>query len=209
MIQFKLNGKKIQIASSWEDFTFHQYTQAFKITGLSETLSLCSGLPLETIKKAKMEGLESVITAMSFIRKPPTWDTTTLKCGPYTLPVNHKGSYNIQYESLAQFEDSRAILTKVKPEEILTIYPDIVAIYLQKIRDGEYNYTKAQEMIPEVFKMNAREVVTLGSFFIIKLSSLLIGTEANSQNTAQSLKKSKPVSKGSRKVLARSPRSRR
>ncbi len=221
MIQFKLNGKKIQVASSWDDLTFTQYYESFNLEGdLFKTVSLCSGIDYETLKKSNIEGIESIISAIQFIRVPHKWETPVLKCGPYDLPINNKGQFNIQYESLAQFEDSRAILSKLgsaivgkNPVEQAKImaasYPDVISIYLQKIRDKDYSINKAQAMIPEIWKMNAREVVTLGSFFMIKLSRLLAGIPDSSQTTPQSQKKSKLVSNGFKKSSVRSPRSRK
>jgi hypothetical protein len=214
MIQFKLNGKKIQVASCWEDLTFNQYCEIFKIGGdLLKLVSLVSGTDYEILKKAKIEGVEALVAALAFIKKPAVWTNPTLKCGPYTLPVNKNGTYNIQYESLGQFEDMRALMNRIRKESVLKdmqdITPDIVAIYLQKIRDGEYSPDKAQAMIEEIKTYPAQEVVTLGSFFIVKLSNLLTGTPDNSQTTPQSLKKSKPVLKGSNRRSARSQRSRK
>lgn len=217
MIQFKLNDKKIQVATSWDDLSYEQF-HSFMVAP-SDTIrriSICSGVEEDLLRKSRIEGAEAVITAVNFVATPAKWDTPVLQCGKYKLPVNHKGQYNIQFENLGQFEDLRKIIEGIKGDtqveratNIAECYPSMVAIYLQKIRDGEYDYNKAVEMIPEVKTMPAREVVTLGSFFLVKLLSLSTGTQVSSPSTPPNLKKSKRVSKGSNKSSARSPRSRK
>lgn len=216
MIQFKLNGKKIQVLSSWDDTNYNQFIQIHDCKSLAERLAICTGLPVHRFE-SDIVGLETLLTAVSFIPKSPEWTDPVFKCGPFDLPINHKGEYNITFEGLGQFEDMRKLLPELKIEDSLMAKarkladasPPMVAIYLQKIRDGEYDYNKAVEMIPEVKTMPAREVVTLGSFFLVKLLTLSTGTQSNSQNTPPSPKKSRRVSKGSNKSLARSPRSRK
>lgn len=217
MIQFKLNGKKIQVASSWEDLNYEQfYTLMSKPTDTIDRISICSGLDADLLRKGRIEGVEAVITAVSFVEKPAKWDGLVLQCGKYSLPINQKGKYDITFESLGQFEDMRRVIQGIKGEtqvekatSITGIYPQLLAIYLQKIRDGEYDPNKAEEMIPEVKLMPAREVVSLGSFFLVKLLTLSTGTPASSRSTTPNPKKSKPVSESSKKPSGRSPRSRK
>lgn len=209
MIQFKLNGKKLQVASSWYDLTFDQYIRVFDIKDDSaDAISICTGIDADTIRKAKIEGLESVIKAVSFLTKKVKFKGVVDKCGPYTLPKD----FNIQYESLGQFEDMRQIMKTVNfkdAKDIALSYQKYVAIYLQSVRDGAYDPVKAIEMRDEVGNMPAHQVIILGSFFLLKLTSLSTGITATSQSTPQSQKKSKPVSKSSVKRSGRSARSRR
>lgn len=218
MIDFKLNGKSIQVASSWDELSYEQFFKTFQPLDFKALISVCANIPNdENIQKAQITGnIEGLVTAMNFIKKPAVWDKPVLQCGPYKLPINHKGQYNIQYESLGQFEDMRNWMAKITGEtqvdrakSITETYPYFVAIYLQKIRDGEYSYSKAMDMVEEIKSYPAREVVTLGSFFLVKLSSLLNGTPDNSQSITPSPKKSKRVSTNSRKPSARLQRSRK
>lgn len=214
MITFKLNGKPVDIATSWDELNYSQFYETFNLdSDFLKTVSIVSGLDYELIKGGDIQGnIEGLIQAMNFLKKPAKWDQPVLQCGPYKLPINHKGQYNIQYESLGQFEDMRMLLQSIAgkgPKELTAIYPDMVAIYLQKVRDGEYNPQKAKDMVSEIRTYLAREVVTLGSFFTIKLSSLLTGTPDNSPTTPQNQKRSKPVSKDSSRRSGRSPRSRK
>lgn len=196
MIPFKLNGKQLQFPSSWEDLTFVQYVKILE--GEKNYIALFTGLDPETVNKAKIEGLEMIIQCLSFMKKAPDFSKPCDHVGPYQLPLNSKGEFDIQFESLAQFEDMKAVMIKV-PEnnmtEVIKSYAHYVAIYIQKLRDGEYNNDSALKMVDEVYQMPAHEVIKAGSFFLVKLLNLLIGTTNSSQPTNQNPKKSKPGSR--------------
>lgn len=209
MIDFKLNGKNMNVASSWQDLTFNQYIKVYEpFKDTAEAIALCTGLDADVIRKSRISGFESVIKAISFLNTPCKFEVTITQCGPYKLPKD----FNIQFESLGQFEDMRQIMKVVdfkNPKDVALSYQKYVAIYLQAIRDGEYDPVKAIEMQEEVGKYPAHQVVVLGSFFLLKLTSLLNGTTKTSPSTPQSQKKSKQVSKSSAKRSGRSARSRR
>lgn len=187
MITFKLNGKKVSFPSSWTDLTFDQYLKIMVSTGgIIDIIALFTGIEPSVLKQAKISGMESIITTLAFLKEPHKFDSACNQAGKYSLPVNSKGQFNIQLESLAQFEDMRSAMSKVETDDIVgytKAYATYVSIYLQKIRDGEYNSEKASDMIPEIMEMPAHEVITLGGFFFIKLLSLLNGIDHSSQTT--------------------------
>ena len=217
MIHFKVNDKKVSIPSRWEDVTFNQYLEI--INGKHDLLQLVcilSGADYEQFKESTIIGLENVIQALSFLNTPPEVEGYTPKVGPYSLPGTKDGKFDIQFESLAQFEDMRMVIKDLPFKEdkydiiaLTKAYSNFVAIYLQKIRDGKYDPDKAQAMIPEVEEMPALEVICAGSFFFLKLLSLLNGIQSPSRPTNQTPKKLKPVSKSSAKGSARTARSRK
>jgi len=188
MIQFKLNNKPLILPSCWEDTTFGQYIEILKgkASGITEAISLFTGIDIESIRKAKFTGLDMVIQTLSFLNKTPDFKGKADKIGKYILPINSKGEYNIQFESLAQFEDMRKVINKIDGKDVVSItmsYAEFCAIYVQNIRDKEYSYDKAKAMIPEIMDMPAHEVIKAGSFFLIKLSNLLTGTTETSSES--------------------------
>jgi hypothetical protein len=213
MIEFKLNGKKISIPSKWEDLTFKQYVYYMETKGtIPEILSLFTGIDQETISKATITGLEEVITALSFLNTKAEFNSKPDKVGKYKLPLNSNGEFDIRFESLGQFEDMRKALEKSSNAggtQFVNAYALYIAIYLQKIRDGDYDYIKALEMIPEIELMPAHEVISVGSFFTVKLLSLLTGTTNSFPATSQTMKKSKPVFQSSPKRSAATRQSRK
>lgn len=213
MIPFKLNGKQIQIPSSWYDLTFDQHVKIMegKHNSYEKLISLFTGIPEDTIKKAdeagKLIGIDQILVALNFLKTPAKFDSVTTEIGPFKLPLNHKKEFNIQFESLAQFEDMRARMIKVPDNnaiELVKAYPSYIAIYLQKIRDGKYSNDRAKAMEAEIWRYPAHQVITLGSFFLIKLLNLLTGIPATSPTTNQSQKKSKRASLSSKKRSGRS-----
>lgn len=205
MITFNLNGKKINCPSTWDDLTFDQYERLTTVGDDNiELLSILTGIPRETLAKATIKGADQVIASLEFISSPPDWNQPVKQVGQYKLPVNKKGIFDIQFESLAQFEDMRKMFQKVKDwKELTKIYPEMVAIYLQKIRDKEYSYDAAIEMATEIRQYKAREVVGCGSFFTLKLLNLSSITKTTSRTTNQNPKKFKPVSRSSKKRSGR------
>lgn len=213
MIEFKLNGKKLNFPSNWHDLTFAQYLGIMQNkSGTLGYISIFTGIDIDTLKKAKIEGLDMIIQSLSFLRDTPKFEGNTEQIGKYKLPLNSKGVFDVQLESLGQFEDMRAVMMSIPDKDLLAhtkAYVNYVAIYLQKIRDGEYNPDEAVKMMPEVMSMPAHEIIITGSFFFLKLLNLLTGTHPNSQNTPQKSKKSKPGSKNSVKSSGRMPRFRK
>lgn len=212
MIYFKLNGKKVSIPSSWDDVTMSNYLSILngEVRATHDAIALFTGMDSEKIKKAVIIGLDQVIGSLSFLNTVPAFSGACDQVGKYKLPLV-KGKFDIQFETTAQFEDMRAILNtcvipgdnKYDIKKITNAYPQMVAIYLQKIRDKEYDYTKSQLMVDEVLTMPAKEVITVGAFFYVKLTSLLRGTPTTSPLTTQSPKKSKQGSRNSVKRSAR------
>jgi hypothetical protein len=195
MIKFKINEKTINYPTQWEDLTFGQYLQIFHLKGDTiQMVSILSGLDYEYLKTATIIGLESLLEASKFILVTPKFETYYGQIGPYLLPANRKGQFDIRFESMGQFEDMRAAMTK--PKDIIehtTSYGRYVAIYLQKIKDGSYSPNKVEAMEEEVKNYKACEVIAVGQFFFLKLYHLSSGTSETSPPTNPSPKKSKPA----------------
>jgi hypothetical protein len=200
MINFKLNGKPLQFPSSWEDITFNQYVAIMKAKSDLEHLSILSGIDYEIIRKAEIGGVEELIIAMSFLQKLPVIPPSVDRVGPYSLPLNNKGQFDIRLESLGQFEDMRQIMRKLPENDIIVhteAYAKYVAIYLQKIRDKVYDPMKVAELEEQVKGYNAYEVLSAGAFFFIKLVRLSTGTPITYPHIPPSPKKLKRVLKSS------------
>lgn len=215
MITFRLNEKPYTIPTSWEEVTFKQYIELLDLKDDSiQLIAIFTGLEYDYLKNAVIIGLDDILTAVRFVNTEPVFPGFTPTCGPYTIPINEKGAFNIQHESLGQFEDMRQVMKQVSGKDISThtkAYVKYVAIYLQKIRDGQYNPLKAVDMEEEIIYYPAYEVCSLGAFFFLKLWSFSSGTKSNSPTTSPRPKKSQPVMNNSPKPSApwqRSPKRR-
>lgn len=175
MIQFKINSEPLLIPTSWEDVTFDQYLKLGKNKdGITGEISIFTGLEVEKLKKSNIEGLNKLIQALSFLKKQPDFNGDATKIGGYPLPLNSEGVFDVQFESLGQFEDLRAVMIAAKStEDTLVSFASACAIYLQKIRDDEYDSDKANVMVKEVYEMPAVDVIKAGSFFFLKAGELI------------------------------------
>ena len=212
MIDFKLNGQPLKLASCWEDLTYGQLVAHLENKeGTAGIISILTGIPIETVRTAKIQGLDMIIQTLTFLNVPTKFDKVTFQAGDYKLPVNSKGEFDIQFESLSQFEDMRSIMAKTDDKDIMSYtksLPRYVAIYLQAIRDGEYNHDRAVSMVKdEIYNMPAHQVIPLGSFFFVKLWSLLTGTQQVYPKASPNQKKMQPVSAVSKKHSDRSSQS--
>ena len=215
MITFKINNQAVSIPISWDEVTYKQYCEILNSdSSTTALLSIFTGIDCEVLKKAKVIGLEDLITAISFTTKAPHIHGYYPEIGPYKLPKNKDGQFNIQFESLAQFEDMRSFFKKLpeKPEvkDMAVAYGRVVAIYLQSIRDGEYNPEASKQMVEtEINGMPMLPIISMGSFFFAKLLSLSTGMNLSSPHTVQNQKKLKQDTIGSRKHSGRTGLSRK
>lgn len=206
MIYFKLKGQEVSIPTQWEEVTLIQYVDI--LDGKTDSIRLVSiftGIDYETLKSSLIIGLDQVLIAMQFTQKPPTIPMPT-QVGPFKI-----SNPDIKFESLAMFEDMKQAMIN-SPKDLpglIRSYADICALYLQKQRDGEYSYQKAKEMVKEVEKYPAVQVIGLASFFLMKLIGLTSGIVPSSQSSPQNQKKKQRVTRNSRKHSAATARSRK
>lgn len=192
MIKIKLNTKSFDIPTTWEEVAFSQWTQMTQMPdGIFNIISIFTGILPEVLKSSTIIGVDKIVTAISFTNKKPVMPGYVDKVGKYKLPPNVDGKFDIQYKSLGQFEDAREVYKTMEGDKLLPGYGKLVAIYLQELRDGEYDSFKVHELELEVQNMPAIEVITAGAFFFLKSASLFSGTPTVSLLTPRSQKRSK------------------
>lgn len=184
MIPYKINDETVQVPSNWDDLSFNQWEQINKLT-VNDFIKLASivlNIDYEQLSKAKIENAEELVDYLQFIYAPIETESRPLKLGEYDIPED------ITFESLAQFEDMRKTLnealTKIDSEKdifkivpvIAEYYPQWCAIYLQKVRDGSYDYKKALDMIPTIKELPCTDVIAVGTFFFYRQANLLVNT---------------------------------
>lgn len=211
MIKLTINKEPLNFPTSWDEVTFGQYLSIMNAKSKAELICILLGKDFETFKKATITGLEDLFTAAAFTDKIPKFDAYYPQVGPYKLRKNNQlnDQFDIRFESLGQFEDTRQAMAGIKPDqpkELIKAYGKAVAIYLQKIRDKEYDPAKVPEVEEEIKSYRACEVIGLGQFFFLKLIALSNGTPKSSLSIPQNQKKSKPVSRSSKKRLGRTRR---
>lgn len=172
MITFKTLGKKWLCPTSWPDVTYNQYCYHLYPRTLAEMISCYSGIPRETLESAELRGLEKINIALIFMSMPPDFKRTEVVNG-IVLPSD------VTIESLGQFEDLRALLSKLPKKEFKEyeytdweLYADLCleacAIYLQKVKDGKYDYSKVAKVKDELKTASCMEVIGTGAFFLFR-----------------------------------------
>lgn len=205
MITFKISGKQYKIPTCWQDVTYSQYVYHIYPRRLTETISCFTGIPVKTLENSELKGLEKINIALAFMTLSPKFERT-LMVGPYVLPVD------ITLQSLGQFEDLRALLTKMpkKPmeefeytdHEILSdLYLSACAIYIQKVKDGKYDYTKVEAVKQEIKNYSCAEVIGTGSFFLFRPLNISPPTTSLYQRLATRLRRWSQALPGYQKTL--------
>jgi hypothetical protein len=173
MIVFKIQGKKYPIPTRWEDVTYEQYHYHIRPRKLSQTIHCFTGIPIKTLETAEIKNIERINLALAFMALSPNFDRTEM-VGNYILPVD------VTIQSLGQFEDLRAllqkhpqktkdqVLTDAEKEQLADLYLTACAIYVQKIRDGRYDYSRVDSVKQELRKCSCAEVIGTGAFFLFR-----------------------------------------
>ena len=172
MITFKIFGKKYPFPTCWNDVTYSQYLFHLYPRTLSETISCYTGISRETLESRDIKGLEKINLALAFMSLSPKLERTDT-VGKYVLPKD------ITLQSLGQFEDLRGLLKKLPTkkmedfdyedhEKVSDLYLTACAIYVQKVKDGKYDYTKVAAVKEELKNYPCTEVIGTGAFFLYR-----------------------------------------
>lgn len=200
MENFNLNGQKFTMPSGWHEVT---YSDAMTIIteNLSEidTFALLSGIDLDVLKNTEdYSVVYYFMNAFTFIKTRPDSSKPqiplSMTLGKYRLcnpTVIYEDPHDLGKMSVGQFNDmkdaymNQALELKGDSEddwiptdiEMLEMMPSIVSIYVQKIRDGRYDYKKAKELVEDVrTKMTFKDVSSMGYFFFQRLNAYLNGS---------------------------------
>lgn len=171
MIDIKINGEPLKYATSWDDVSFRKYLELVGKPGTYETLGVMLERPPEFFKKAHIEGLEDLIRRSNFLQKTPVILETPERFGNYTFPKD------ITFESIEQFEETRAEIERVTREgdlkEKTKSLALLCAIYIQPQWDGgQYDGDRARVIAEKIMDFPCLEVMTLGNFMQAKSIAL-------------------------------------
>ena len=189
-VSITLNGntQKKQIPTCWDDVTFAQYLELLTPKTDADLLAMFTGVDVDTIRKAKIKGVEDVFLQLEFLREPAKWDEVPKSFLGQLIPKD------ITFEALGPYADCRTIIGQTEGKDLkdfVEAYAKYCAIYVQAISTNweGYDYDKAIEFVPEIMNQPAGEVVGLGSFFITKLLPVRRTTETTSPKKDTPLKK--------------------
>lgn len=149
-----------------------------------EIMSLLTGHSVETLKQSTdLETIHYLKGSLLFLNKSPVQKNPEFpisvmgKALPY---VNYSDKFDLGKVTVGQVEDMQAEIQKVDQEDeqqILQVFPVLVAIYMQPIIDnGFYDYDKAIKIVSVVEEqVDYKTCINMGSFFLRKLAGLSNG----------------------------------
>lgn len=172
MITFKTLGKSWKCPTQWGDLTFEQYCYFIYPRTLSEMIAYFSGIDKATLEAAELKGLEKINMALIFMTIAPNFNRTSV-VNNIVLPTDPT------LESLGQFEDLRGALNRLPKKQMKEyeyqdweLYADLCleacAIYVQKVKDGKYDYSKVSKVKEELKSASCAEVLGTGGFFLFR-----------------------------------------
>lgn len=208
MIVFKISGTRYNFPTRFEDVTYLQYVELLRSKNTIQSyISIFTGIPIETLENAIITNLESISLALSFLTITPHFDRKRM-VGPYVLPSD------VTLQSVGQFEDLRALLQKYphnKDGEALTIeqnelFCDLCltacSIYVQKVKDGKYDYTKVEAVKEELKSASCAEVIGTGAFFLFRPMNISPPSMSRYQKSVTALKRWSQDLPGYQRTLA-------
>lgn len=159
-----------QIPSNWDDFKFGHFLAFYEAKDFADQLAIFTGLKAETLRKSKIDGLESLIERMAFMNKlmPSILPKSILG---YPLPKD------MNFESVCQYEDLKDISSKLPQDgktatkEQIALYADMVTVYAMP---DYIDSTQEQrnEWAKQVLNAPCWEVMAVGNFTLLKLLEL-------------------------------------
>lgn len=200
MKQYTFNGKAFNCPESWQDISIEQLLKLnVGYTRSLEAIAICTGISEEEWSRstdyALLDHVEQNLVFLS------SQDGLVLEDLPKEFgfnqfkvsPISDIGTLSIgQYQDLKDYinEFYKQEGTEVDTIRRLSLYPKIVAIYIQPPIDAkEYDWRAAEELSKELFKCSAMEVSAWGSFFIGKFKELRNGIQKDVQKLVMIAKK--------------------
>lgn len=187
MIKAKINGKKVEIETSWDEMPWGKFLELVEAKDdYQQVLAILLQQPVEDIRKAKFEGLDKVITALKFLQEPAKIYDKPVKLGSFVFPQD------ISMESIEKFECLRKYIKETQGKSVreqtkaLGMYAAIYCL------EGEFDEEKAKYLSEEYLSYPCLEVMSAGSFFMAKALSMQSGFPMNSLRRNILMKKSRP-----------------
>lgn len=171
-IEIKLNNVTIEkeIPTKWAEVSFEKF---LKLTSCGDDtvkiISLFTDIDEETLKKAKIANLESLISLLGFLKTEMNL-TIPETCHGYKIPKN------LEFETIGQYQDLKAEAMVLSQTNSFEQYALFCAIYAT----NPYDYKKAEELKSVFMQAPCTEVMAIGNFTLAKLAELMTGIKAKS-----------------------------
>lgn len=170
MIKIKIDGKERLLPSDWGEVTFRMFCGLIEAKDdTTQILSILLDIPKEQLVKAKFQGLDLVIKKLAFLKVTPPIDEKPIKLGPFEFPQD------VTFETIEQFEDTKAEINRVAPLNDLTEQTKALALYAAIYCQTPYDSDRAKALANSFMDYPCMEVMAAGSFFQAKCLSMQTG----------------------------------
>lgn len=204
MERYKLGKTKISVPSGWHEISYERGLKIFEgeMNEVEALALLADKKPKEIRKATDIETIYYFTNTFRFIKQlPAPAFPKSVQLGGDKIRLPFVDNYDLGDAEIGQVEDMQNIITKMNKEfigeeereltelELIKIMPHIAAVFLQKYLDGEYDWSKAEALVPRVKKeANFKAVVGMGYFFLSRLTDLSTGSPKGWQSR-RSIKK--------------------
>ena len=182
--QIKITNQKpleVTIPESWDDVTFKQLKGIHNEEDGLKRLSILTGIPVDLWSKYA-ELADFYVWLETNLAWSSEWKEE--KSNSEVFVLDNDTFYfpkDVGVLSIGLYKDMQNEATENK-DNIVNIYPLICASYYQTIRDGEYDYNKANELVEVFENQPCRKVYNAAGFFLNKVIGLRNGTKVGVRN---------------------------
>lgn len=177
--KIKITGQKtlhVSIPESWDDVTFKQFRDIHKEEDSLKRVSILTDIPYELFNKYP-ELADFYVWLESKLSWASEWDETNTDCEVFILEdETFNFPKDVGMMSIGLYKDMQNEAQENK-DNIIDIFPLICASYYQLIKDGEYNYVKANELVNLFDNQPCVKVYNAAGFFLNKVNVLRNGTK--------------------------------
>ena len=184
--EIKITGRdtlKVSIPESWDDVTFKQFRLIANEEDELTRLSILTGIPTDLFNKYP-ELADFYVWVGNNLRWSNEWteDKSDVECFLLGDDIFHFPK-DIGMLSVGLFKDIQNE-AKDNSEDITSIYPLICASYYQLLKDGEYDYVKAEGYKKLFEGQPCRKVYNAAGFFLSKVTELRNGMKVKRKRQA-------------------------
>jgi hypothetical protein len=184
MKHFTLNDKPGKCPESWPEVTLEQLLKVNAgVERTIEAIVICTGIPEDEWNlSTDFRLIEEIGQTLAFLSTDQGLDYNKRPEKFVFNGVEIPEITDIGAKGIGQYRDLKDLITTYELAEnddtvlTLSLYPKIVAIYIQPIiTGGQYDYIKAEEIAKQLYNHSAMEVCAWGAFFIQKFRELRHG----------------------------------
>lgn len=180
----KITGQdtlKVRIPENWDDVSFKEIQLLTNEKDELKRLTILTGIPFNLWDKYPdladfyVWVSDKLLWANSFDEEDSNLEVFILEDEIFNFPKD------VGVLSIGLYKDIQSEAHKNK-DNILSIYPLICASYYQIMKDGEYDYSKAEKYVGMFEDQPCKKVYNSGGFFLSKVKGLKSGMKTGARN---------------------------